>query len=334
MRIQTVPCLRDNLSYLIVDESSRTCVIIDPGEARPFLNAIESEGLTLHAIITTHHHHDHIGGLKGLPEVPVWSSARDLDRIPGAGPAGSRTLRRTFPLAEAPGGQLSWADLGALAGDRADVDVDAKNLARLSPAESVSQIRASTIRASTIRFDAVAIPGHTEGQIAIVISGSKEPLMAPHIFVGDTLFELGCGRCFEGTPEELFESLQILKSFPKDSRIYFGHEYTEKNALFWLHHAAALDHFGKPDRSTLHNPTTARSTTSQAASQGASQAGGVAVTSREIRAHLEMHRDFISRHPGIPKTAPTLETELTRNPFLQIENATDFRYWRELRNQF
>lgn len=304
MRIQTVPCLRDNLSYLVIDEPSRTCVIIDPGEAEPFLNAIESEGLTLHAIITTHHHHDHIGGLKGLPDVPVWSSARDLDRVPGAGSTGSQTLRRTFSSAAAPRSQLSWADLGALAGDH--TDADARNLARLSPAESVSQIRASTIR-----FDAIAIPGHTEGQIAIVVSDSKEPIPAPHIFVGDTLFELGCGRCLEGTPEELFKSLQILKSFPKDSRIYFGHEYTEKNALFWLHHAGELDRANEP-----------------------LCAGPRVITSHDIRAHLEKHQEFVRRHPGVPKPAPTLETEIARNPFLQIESVSDFRHWRDLRNQF
>ena len=45
-------------------------------------------------------------------------------------------------------------------------------------------------------------------------------------FTGDTLFSLGCGRIFEGTYEEMFNSLKKLKELPKETKIYFGHEYT------------------------------------------------------------------------------------------------------------
>ena len=55
-------------------------------------------------------------------------------------------------------------------------------------------------------------------------------------FTGDTLFSLGCGRIFEGTYEEMFSSLKKLKELPKETKIYFGHEYTLKNSDFCLMH--------------------------------------------------------------------------------------------------
>ncbi len=54
------------------------------------------------------------------------------------------------------------------------------------------------------------------------------------LFTGDTLFSLGCGRIFEGTYEEMFSSLQLIKSFPAETKIYCGHEYTLKNSEFCI----------------------------------------------------------------------------------------------------
>ncbi len=77
-----------------------------------------------------------------------------------------------------------------------------------------------------IVFNTLFIPGHTSGHIAFF--SEKEKI----IFTGDTLFSLGCGRIFEGTYEEMFQSLQKIKSLPKKTRIYCGHEYTKKNYNF------------------------------------------------------------------------------------------------------
>lgn len=77
-----------------------------------------------------------------------------------------------------------------------------------------------------LRFEVLAIPGHTLGQIAIYMPDEKA------VFVGDTVFAMGCGRLFEGTPNQMWSSLQRLMSLPGDTRIYFGHEYTERNASF------------------------------------------------------------------------------------------------------
>ena len=72
------------------------------------------------------------------------------------------------------------------------------------------------------------IPGHTSGHISIYIKKINA------LFTGDTLFSLGCGRIFEGTYNEMFNSLNKLKKFPKNTKIYCGHEYTKKNAEFCL----------------------------------------------------------------------------------------------------
>ena len=56
------------------------------------------------------------------------------------------------------------------------------------------------------------------------------------LFTGDTLFSLGCGRIFEGTYSQMFSSLQLMKSFPLETKIYCGHEYTLKNSEFCINH--------------------------------------------------------------------------------------------------
>ena len=66
MRIEIIPCLKDNYSYLIIDELNNAACVIDPSEAEPVINFIEKENITLKYILNTHHHFDHIGGNMGL----------------------------------------------------------------------------------------------------------------------------------------------------------------------------------------------------------------------------------------------------------------------------
>jgi hydroxyacylglutathione hydrolase len=75
-------------------------------------------------------------------------------------------------------------------------------------------------------FQIISIPGHTEGQIAYYSSAMN------WIFVGDTVFRHGCGRIFEGTPRELFHSLERISKLPDETMVFFGHEYTENNVRF------------------------------------------------------------------------------------------------------
>ena len=74
------------------------------------------------------------------------------------------------------------------------------------------------------------VPGHTSGHIAFHFFKEKK------LFIGDTLFSLGCGRIFEGTNEEMFNSLNKIKKIPDDTEIYCGHEYTLQNSKFCLAH--------------------------------------------------------------------------------------------------
>jgi hydroxyacylglutathione hydrolase len=71
-------------------------------------------------------------------------------------------------------------------------------------------------------------PGHTTGHIVYVFDDDRVA------FVGDTMFALGCGRLFEGSPEVMWPSLQKLLALPDDTRIYCAHEYTQSNARFAL----------------------------------------------------------------------------------------------------
>jgi hydroxyacylglutathione hydrolase len=70
------------------------------------------------------------------------------------------------------------------------------------------------------------IPGHTLGHLAYIFESSDV------LFSGDTLFTLGCGRLFEGTPLHMWHSLQRLAALPEATRLFPGHEYTESNAEY------------------------------------------------------------------------------------------------------
>jgi hydroxyacylglutathione hydrolase len=86
------------------------------------------------------------------------------------------------------------------------------------------------------RFDVLAVPGHTLGHIAYYTPGQ--------LFCGDTLFSAGCGRLFEGTPQQMHSSLSRLAALPEDTLVYCTHEYTLSNLAF----AVAVE----PGNAALH----------------------------------------------------------------------------------
>ena len=75
----------------------------------------------------------------------------------------------------------------------------------------------------------IEVPGHTLGHIALIFDDDRVA------FVGDTLFAMGCGRLFEGTPQQMYGSLQRLIGLPDETRLYCAHEYTLSNARFAVH---------------------------------------------------------------------------------------------------
>ena len=153
--------------------------VVDPGDAAPVRAWLDANGVELSAIIATHHHADHVGGVEAL------CARRD---VPVFGPAREAIPRRTHALRE---------------GDRIDVP---------------------GIRLSLAVYD---IPGHTAGHIAYY-SADADPLL----FCGDTLFAAGCGRPFEGTPDQMWSSLGKLAGLAPATRVYCGHEYTLANLRF------------------------------------------------------------------------------------------------------
>ena len=179
MTIIPLPAFRDNYIWLL---RAGTCaVVVDPGEAAPVLRYLADEGLTLAAILITHHHPDHVGGvaeLLALAPVPVYGPA--LEAIAGI----------DHPVGE--------GDVVCLPGLGVELRV----------------------------FD---IPGHTAGHVGYYGDSA--------LFCGDTLFAAGCGRLFEGTPAQMFDSLQKLAALPGDTRVYCTHEYTLSNLAF----AAAVE---------------------------------------------------------------------------------------------
>ena len=80
----------------------------------------------------------------------------------------------------------------------------------------------------SLDFKVIFTPGHTSGHIAFFFEESKI------VFTGDTLFSLGCGRVFEGTCDQMFNSINKLKNLPPETKVYCGHEYTKKNSEFCL----------------------------------------------------------------------------------------------------
>jgi hydroxyacylglutathione hydrolase len=83
-----------------------------------------------------------------------------------------------------------------------------------------------TLALPAARFEVMAVPGHTTTHIAYAGEGL--------LFCGDTLFSLGCGRLFEGTPAQMLDSLDQLATLPDDTLVCCGHEYTQTNARFAL----------------------------------------------------------------------------------------------------
>jgi hydroxyacylglutathione hydrolase len=96
------------------------------------------------------------------------------------------------------------------------------------PGQTVKLAHGDTFEVAGLEVRVLHIPGHTLGAVAYVTGGA--------VFTGDTLFAAGCGRLFEGTPAQMYTSLnETLAALPDDTLVYCGHEYTESNLRFALH---------------------------------------------------------------------------------------------------
>jgi hydroxyacylglutathione hydrolase len=178
--IVPIPLLADNYGYLLIDPTTKHAAIVDCSEAGPVLAELERRGLKLDAVLSTHHHFDHVGGndevARAVPGVRVFGSRQDMTRVPAL----------TDPL-----------------DDGQEFDVIG------------------------VRGRALFIPAHTSGHLAYFFTEA-----GPSVFSGDTLFAAGCGRLFEGSPAQMMQSLGKLAALPDATKVWCGHEYTEKNLAF------------------------------------------------------------------------------------------------------
>ena len=182
MRVEIIPCLQDNYSYLVIDDTNNNACVIDPSESGPIIDFIEKTKINLKYILNTHHHFDHIGGNKELKE------------------------------------RYNSVVVG--------YKHDAKRIPEISILVEDNQIW----KEDNFQAKIIHIPGHTTGHIGFYFFNEKI------IFTGDTLFSLGCGKIFEGTYKQMFESLSKIKNLPDDTKIYCGHEYTLQNSNFCITH--------------------------------------------------------------------------------------------------
>ncbi|HEY1846698.1 MAG TPA: hydroxyacylglutathione hydrolase [Buttiauxella sp.] len=176
MNLNSIPAFQDNYIWVLNDEQGK-CVIVDPGEAAPVLQAIADNGWHPEAILLTHHHNDHVGGVKELvkkfPGLVVYGPQETQDK------GTNRVVRE---------------------GDKVNI--------------------------LKYEFSVIATPGHTLGHICY--------FSLPYLFCGDTMFSGGCGRLFEGTAEQMYQSFQKINSLPAETLICCAHEYTLANIKFSL----------------------------------------------------------------------------------------------------
>src|SRR4051794_9135767 len=97
------------------------------------------------------------------------------------------------------------------------------------PGRDVALSEGDAVRLGNHAGRVIEVPGHTSGHIALIFDDERVA------FVGDTLFAMGCGRLFEGTPQQMYRSLERLTGLPDDTRLYCAHEYTLSNARFAVH---------------------------------------------------------------------------------------------------
>jgi hydroxyacylglutathione hydrolase len=141
-----------------------------------------------------------------------------------------------------------------------------------------------------LRARAIHNPGHTLGAISFYLEGRGGESGA--VFTGDTLFAAGCGRLFEGTSAMMHQSLVRLASLPADTRVYFGHEYTEANLRF----ASAVE---------PHNPSIA----ARSRDVAARRAQGEPTTPSSIALERETNPFVRADDPAVAAAARAREPE-------------------------
>lgn len=182
MNLEPLPAFNDNYIWMLHDGAQ--ALVVDPGDAQAVVHALQARNLKLAAILVTHHHGDHIGGVASLKShtgAPVYGTGgENIDEIDHA-LQGGETL---------------------------------------------------TLLGHTVQV--LAVPGHTRAHVAFWLPMTESAGQDPLLFCGDTLFSAGCGRLFEGTASQMYQSLAVMAALPDTTRICCAHEYTLANLRFAL----------------------------------------------------------------------------------------------------
>ncbi|WP_100640581.1 hydroxyacylglutathione hydrolase [Marinobacter salexigens] len=195
LTISAISAFSDNYIWCLADTDTGKALIVDPGQAKPVQDYLAAKGLKLDTILVTHHHPDHVGGIKTL--------VQDNPGCRVTGPAESPFKGSTNTVH--PGDEVVWGG---------------------------------------VTFEVMGVPGHTLDHIAYFTDAKIDG--RPALFCGDTLFVIGCGRLFEGTPSQMLESLRSIRELPGETAIYCAHEYTLSNLRFarsWLPNDSKLEAF-------------------------------------------------------------------------------------------
>ena len=195
--IEAIKAFDDNYIWAIRSQSNNSLTLVDPGDANVCVDYIKENSLTLHSILVTHHHRDHVGGIAALL---AYAKSQHWP-ITVYGPA-------------------------------------SENIQHID--EKLKQNEKVFLPEFNCQFNIIDLPGHTNGHIAYFYlpldkqAINKQPISHPILFCGDTLFSGGCGRLFEGTPEQMHNSLNKLAELPDETLVYCAHEYTQANLSFAL----------------------------------------------------------------------------------------------------
>ena len=198
VKIFPVAAFEQNCS-LVVCPATRKAALVDPGGDIDALEAIVAQSdVVLEKILITHGHVDHCGQAGVLAKrlgVPIEGPHHDDEFWIAQLDSRGATFGMTGTQPFVPDRWLHDGDV-VMVGDQ--------------------------------RLDVVHCPGHTPGHVVFVHAQDRLA------FVGDVLFTLGCGRLFEGTPAQMWNSLQALAAWPDETIIWCAHEYTAANARFAL----------------------------------------------------------------------------------------------------
>lgn len=179
LNVKLLKAFEDNYFFVLTCLITNEVAVVDPGDSNVVIKGLNGNMLT--KVLLTHHHHDHVGGVKKLCEIynsGIVGFEKDAHRLP-------------------------------------NVNTFVKEGEKIKVGESIAEI--------------FYVPGHTMGHIAYYFEKDKK------LFCGDTLFAGGCGRLFEGSAENMFNSLVKFKNLPDDVEVFCAHEYTVSNYEFAKH---------------------------------------------------------------------------------------------------